>query len=149
MLIGHFCYGRKFGIITNGLGIPRHIDFFDEDFKTRHKDYIYEDTDSPNFDKSVSDNNILLFTMIFFLVMQLLILILLMTFFLKRMMMVLLFLKKLLYLLIPELHQTNLTALSMKMEFLSVPMTILYLCYMAVFVTKKVELIESNGVALK
>ena len=24
---GHFCYGRKFGIITNGLGIPRHIDF--------------------------------------------------------------------------------------------------------------------------
>lgn len=56
MLIGHFCYGRKFGIITNGLGIPRHIDFFDENFKTRHKDYIYEDTDSPNFDKFVSDS---------------------------------------------------------------------------------------------
>ena len=56
MLIGHFCYGRKFGIITNGLGIPRHIDFFDEDFKTRHKDFIYEDTDSPDFDKSVSDS---------------------------------------------------------------------------------------------
>ena len=56
MLIGHFCYGRKFGIITNGLGIPRHIDFFDDDFKSRHKDFIYEDTDTPNFDKSVSDN---------------------------------------------------------------------------------------------
>lgn len=56
MLIGHFCYGRKFGIITNGLGIPRHIDFFDDDFKSRHKDFIYEDTDSPNFDKSVSDS---------------------------------------------------------------------------------------------
>lgn len=56
MLIGHFCYGRKFGIITNGLGIPRHIDFFDDDFKNRHKDFIYQDTDSPDFDKSVSDN---------------------------------------------------------------------------------------------
>lgn len=55
MLIGHFCYGRKFGILTNGLGIPRHIDFFDDDFKSRHKDFIYEDTDSPDFDKSVSD----------------------------------------------------------------------------------------------
>ena len=60
MLIGHFCYGRKFGIITNGLGIPRHIDFFDEDFKTRHKDFIYEDTDSPDFDKSVSDSKSLM-----------------------------------------------------------------------------------------
>lgn len=56
MLIGHFCYGRKFGILTNGLGIPRHIDFFDDDFKSRHKDFIYEDSDSPDFDKSVSDN---------------------------------------------------------------------------------------------
>ena len=56
MLIGHFCYGRKFGIITNGLGIPRHIDFFDDDFKSRHKDFFYEDTDTPSFDKSVSDN---------------------------------------------------------------------------------------------
>lgn len=56
MLIGHFCYGRKFGIITNGLGIPRHIDFFDDDFKSRHKDFIYEDTDTPDFDKSVSDS---------------------------------------------------------------------------------------------
>ena len=56
MQTGHFCYGRKFGIITNGLGIPRHIDFFDDDFKSRHKDFIYEDTDTPDFDKSVSDN---------------------------------------------------------------------------------------------
>ena len=55
-LIGHFCYGRKFGILTNGLGIPRHIDFFDDDFKSRHKDFIYEDTDNPDFDKSISDN---------------------------------------------------------------------------------------------
>ena len=53
---GHFCYGRKFGILTNGLGIPRHIDFLDDDFKSRHKDFIYEDSDNPDFDKSVSDN---------------------------------------------------------------------------------------------
>ena len=38
------------------MGIPRHIDFFDDDFKNRHKDFIYEDTDTPDFDKSVSDN---------------------------------------------------------------------------------------------
>lgn len=53
---GHFCYGRKFGIITNGLGIPRHIDFFDEDFKNKHKDFIFEDTNNPDFDKSLADN---------------------------------------------------------------------------------------------
>ena len=45
---GHFCYGRKFGIITNGLGIPRHIDFFDDEFKHKHKDFIYDDMDSPD-----------------------------------------------------------------------------------------------------
>lgn len=57
---GHFCYGRKFGIITNGLGIPRHIDFFDDDFKSRHQDFIYQDTDNPDFDKSVADNKSLI-----------------------------------------------------------------------------------------
>ena len=53
---GHFCYGRKFGIITNGLGIPRHIDFFDDEFKHKHKDFIYDDMDSPDYDKSLADN---------------------------------------------------------------------------------------------
>lgn len=53
---GHFCYGRKFGIITNGLGIPRHIDFFDDEFKHKHKDFIYDDIDSPDYDKSLADN---------------------------------------------------------------------------------------------
>lgn len=52
----HFCYGRKFGIITNGLGFPRHIDFFDDDFKHRHQDFIFDDTDNPDFDKSLADN---------------------------------------------------------------------------------------------
>ena len=53
---GHFCYGRKFGIVTNGLGIPRHIDFFDKDFKSKHKDFIFQDIDSPDYDKSLADN---------------------------------------------------------------------------------------------
>ena len=29
---GHFCYAYKFGIVTNGLGIVRHIDFYNKDF---------------------------------------------------------------------------------------------------------------------
>lgn len=53
---GHFCYGRKFGIITNGLGIPRHIDFFDKKFKEKHKDFIFYNIDSPDYDKSLADN---------------------------------------------------------------------------------------------
>lgn len=38
------------------MGIPRHIDFFDEDFKNKHKDFIFEDIDSPDFDKTLADN---------------------------------------------------------------------------------------------
>ena len=33
---GHFCYAVKAGIVTNGLGICRHIAFFDDDFRKRH-----------------------------------------------------------------------------------------------------------------
>ena len=29
---GHFCYVFKFGIITNGLGIIRHISFYNKEF---------------------------------------------------------------------------------------------------------------------
>lgn len=57
---GHFCYGRKFGIITNGLGIPRHIDFFDEQFKQNHADFIFEDTDEPDYDKTLADSKSLI-----------------------------------------------------------------------------------------
>ena len=31
---GHFCYAFKFGIITNGLGIIRHISFYNKDFRS-------------------------------------------------------------------------------------------------------------------
>ena len=33
---GHFCYADKFAILTNGLGIIRHITFLDDDFKQLH-----------------------------------------------------------------------------------------------------------------
>ena len=54
---GHFCYADKFAILTNGLGIVRHISFTDDDdFKSSHPDMIVEKkTDSPDEDKSVGD----------------------------------------------------------------------------------------------
>ena len=54
---GHFCYADKFAILTNGLGIVRHISFVDDaDFKTAHPELIVEKkTDSPDEDKSVGD----------------------------------------------------------------------------------------------
>ncbi len=54
---GHFCYADKFAILTNGLGIVRHISFIDDDgFKASHPDLIAEKkTDSPDEDKSVGD----------------------------------------------------------------------------------------------
>ena len=33
---GHFCYADKFAILTNGLGIVRHIVFLDDEFKDSH-----------------------------------------------------------------------------------------------------------------
>ena len=41
---GHFCYVFKFGIVTNGLGIVRHISFYNKDFMTAHPDIIVEKT---------------------------------------------------------------------------------------------------------
>ena len=39
---GHFCYVFKFGIVTNGLGIIRHISFYNKDFMTSHPDIVVE-----------------------------------------------------------------------------------------------------------
>ena len=33
---GHFCYAYKIGIVTNGLGIVRHLEFYDEDYYQEH-----------------------------------------------------------------------------------------------------------------
>lgn len=39
---GHFCYVFKFGIITNGLGIIRHISFYNKDFMASHPDIVVD-----------------------------------------------------------------------------------------------------------
>ena len=39
---GHFCYVFKFGIVTNGLGIIRHISFYNKNFMVSHPDIVVE-----------------------------------------------------------------------------------------------------------
>lgn len=53
---GHFCYAMKLGIITNGLGIPRHIEFFDDDFKARYPEAVVKKSVSPDVDKEIDDS---------------------------------------------------------------------------------------------
>lgn len=58
---GHFCYAQKAGILTNGLGIVRHIAFFDDDFKKSHPEIPVEKrTDNPDVDKEMGDSRTLL-----------------------------------------------------------------------------------------
>ena len=61
---GHFCYVFKFGIVTNGLGIIRHISFYNKDFMVSHPDIIVEKkSDSPDEDKCVHDSKLLIPTL--------------------------------------------------------------------------------------
>ena len=61
---GHFCYVFKFGIMTNGLGIIRHISFYNKDFMTSHPEItIDKKSDSPDKDKSVHDARLLIPTL--------------------------------------------------------------------------------------
>jgi len=53
---GHFCYAAKVGILTNGLGIPRHIAFFDEQFRHNHPEIDSQKTDNPDSDKEIGDS---------------------------------------------------------------------------------------------
>ena len=58
---GHFCYAQKAGILTNGLGIVRHIAFFDDAFKKSHpKIPIDKRTNAPDADKELGDSRTLL-----------------------------------------------------------------------------------------
>lgn len=60
----HFCYAYKRGLITNGLGIVRHIAFYDAHFFNAHPDIVLnKKTDSPDEDKSVHDTRLLLPTL--------------------------------------------------------------------------------------
>lgn len=61
---GHFCYAYKFGIVTNGLGIIRHLAFYDKDFFASHPEIkIEKKSDSPDEDKSVHDARLLIPTL--------------------------------------------------------------------------------------
>ena len=61
---GHFCYAFKFGIVTNGLGIVRHISFYNKDFLVSHPEIIVEKkSDSPDEDKSLADSKALIPTL--------------------------------------------------------------------------------------
>lgn len=61
---GHFCYVFKFGIVTNGLGIIRHISFYNKNFMTSHPDIVVEKkSDSPDEDKYVHDSKLLIPTL--------------------------------------------------------------------------------------
>jgi transposase len=61
---GHFCYVFKFGIVTNGLGIIRHISFYNKSFMNSHPDIVVEKkSDSPDEDKSVHDSRLLIPTL--------------------------------------------------------------------------------------
>lgn len=60
----HFCYVFKFGIVTNGLGIIRHISFYNKDFLSSHPDIVVKKkSDSPDEDKSVHDSRLLIPTL--------------------------------------------------------------------------------------
>ena len=55
---GHFCYADKFAILTNGLGIVRHIAFLDDEFKANHPEMpVEKKSDSPDEDKSIGDSS--------------------------------------------------------------------------------------------
>src|SRR5574344_1489034 len=61
---GHFCYVYKFGIVTNGLGIVRHISFYNKDFLNSHPEIITENkSDSPDEYKSIHDARLLIPTL--------------------------------------------------------------------------------------
>lgn len=57
---GHFCYAQKAGILTNGLGIVRHVALFDTDFKQKHPEMQIEKRENdPNLDKEIGDSTAL------------------------------------------------------------------------------------------
>lgn len=61
---GHFCYAYKFGILTNGLGIVRSIDFYNKDYLNSHPDIlIKKKPKSPDEDKSLADSKALIPTL--------------------------------------------------------------------------------------
>lgn len=61
---GHFCYAYKIGIVTNGLGIVRHLDLYNKDFLNAHPELVpNKKSDSPDKDKSIHDARLLIPTL--------------------------------------------------------------------------------------
>lgn len=61
---GHFCYAYRFGIMTNGLGIVRSIDFYNRDYLDSHPDIVVEKkSKSLDEDKSLADSKALIPTL--------------------------------------------------------------------------------------
>ena len=61
---GYFCYAYKFGIITNGLGIVRHISLYNKEFLRNHPEVIVgKKSNSPTEDKSLGDAKALIPTL--------------------------------------------------------------------------------------
>jgi len=57
---GYFCYAHRAAILTNGLGIVRHLELLDDDFRTKHPELPKEKrTKSPEIDKEVGDSTAL------------------------------------------------------------------------------------------
>lgn len=61
---GYFCYAYEIGIVTNGLGIIKHIEFYNKAFfEKRPEITIKKKSDSPDEDKSVHDARLLSHTL--------------------------------------------------------------------------------------
>lgn len=61
---GHFCYAYRFGLVTNGLGIVRHVAFYDKEFLEKHPEIVLDKkSDSPDEDKSVYDTKLVIPTL--------------------------------------------------------------------------------------
>ena len=57
---GHMCYAQRAAVVANGLGIVRHLELLDEDFRERHPELPREPrTNSPEVDKEVGDSTAL------------------------------------------------------------------------------------------
>jgi hypothetical protein len=59
----HFCYAYKFGLVTNGLGIVRHIAFYNKDWFEKHQIVLEKKSDSPDEDKSAHDTKLVIPTL--------------------------------------------------------------------------------------
>lgn len=60
----HFCYVLKFGIVTNGLGIIRHLSFYNKDFMASHPDIVAKKKSvSPDEDTCVHGSKLLIPTL--------------------------------------------------------------------------------------